>query len=154
MVISIEAKMSAKRQCSTCKKTKLESSFPWDKTRGRHRYYCRECYNSYQRQWYAKNQKVHLVRVRKAKDKARERIRRLIDTKKTACIVCGEPRRACLDFHHVNREEKMFTIARATAGGFSVERVEEEIRKCVVTCSNCHRLVEAGEISIPAVAQG
>mgnify|MGYP007082003220 FL=1 len=55
------------------------------------------------------------------------------------CEVCGETHPATLDFHHKNPNEKDFNIARLTANRPSVERLQKEIEKCCVWCSNCHR---------------
>jgi hypothetical protein len=53
------------------------------------------------------------------------------------------------DFHHINPDEKRFAISRAwSANGLLLE----EIQKCVLVCSNCHRQVEAGIKSIPGNA--
>jgi hypothetical protein len=58
--------------------------------------------------------------------------------KSKGCCLCGESDPACLDFHHLDSEEKEFEIAQLT---LSKSKMEEEIRKCVVICSNCHRIV-------------
>jgi len=44
-----------------------------------------------------------------------------------------------MDFDHV-RGEKKYTIAAMVRGQFSLSRIQEEIRKCELVCSNCHRL--------------
>jgi hypothetical protein len=54
------------------------------------------------------------------------------------CQECGEPRIVCLDFHHEG--EKDICIADALRGGWSLNRVMEEIKKCKVLCANCHRI--------------
>lgn len=56
------------------------------------------------------------------------------------CVICGEKDYRCLDFHHVNREDKLFTISRKT-GRYDMKIIWEEIKKCIVLCSNCHRKV-------------
>jgi len=52
------------------------------------------------------------------------------------CKICGYNKCAgALDFHHSN-DDKEFTI-----GSYSImnlERIEREIKKCVVLCRNCH----------------
>ena len=40
-----------------------------------------------------------------------------------------------LQFHHLNTEEKDFTIS---AKSYSFERLKKEVDKCVMLCSNCH----------------
>jgi hypothetical protein len=52
------------------------------------------------------------------------------------CEKCGENHIATLDFHHINPNEKEFQIAQSY---FSKEKILEEMKKCIVLCSNCHR---------------
>ena len=40
--------------------------------------------------------------------------------------------------HHPDRGEKTFGIARAYSTTFGKERVEAELKKCDLVCSNCH----------------
>lgn len=46
-----------------------------------------------------------------------------------------------LDFHHINPNEKDFTIGNRN---FKLKECVEEIKKCVLLCSNCHREIHAG----------
>jgi len=50
---------------------------------------------------------------------------------------------AALDFHHLDASSKEFGISmdRITR---SWERVQKELDKCVLACSNCHREIHAG----------
>ena len=45
----------------------------------------------------------------------------------------------CMDFDHV-RGEKTATIAKLMVSRYSWDRIAEEITKCEVVCSNCHRI--------------
>lgn len=65
---------------------------------------------------------------------------------KTKCIVCNEAEPVCLDFHHINPEEKEFTIGKHR--NKSKENLLKEISKCVCLCANCHRKVHAGLINL------
>jgi hypothetical protein len=59
------------------------------------------------------------------------------------CVKCGgsfPP--AALDFHH--KEDKTFGIGNY-AKSCSLERVAEEVLKCVLLCANCHRLEHASD---------
>jgi len=49
----------------------------------------------------------------------------------------------CFDFHHVDGKDKDFHIAQV-AGGVSLKRLFEELRKCIVVCANCHRKIHGG----------
>lgn len=44
-----------------------------------------------------------------------------------------------LDFDHVIGT-KCFNIGEAIAGTYSLEKLLEEINKCEIVCSNCHRV--------------
>lgn len=54
------------------------------------------------------------------------------------CIKCGENHRACLDFHHRDRSQKDRVISVALRQ-FGPAKLEAEMAKCDVLCSNCHR---------------
>ncbi|MEK7115242.1 MAG: hypothetical protein AAB847_02695 [Patescibacteria group bacterium] len=45
-----------------------------------------------------------------------------------------------LDFHHKNKQDKLFGI-----GGFrrsvGFGRIQKEIKKCEIVCANCHRII-------------
>jgi transposase-like protein len=60
------------------------------------------------------------------------------------CRRCGFAEHpAALHFHHVDPAEKEFTVSGAGVTR-SLARTRAEARKCVLLCSNCHALVEAG----------
>ena len=44
-----------------------------------------------------------------------------------------------LDYHHIDPSQKEDTIARMTSNNYSLDRVMNEIQKCVCLCANCHR---------------
>lgn len=71
---------------------------------------------------------------------------RLVDYKGGKCQICGYNRYInALEFHHVNPEEKDFTISGGTK---SFDTLKPEIDKCILVCSNCHREIHAGLIKI------
>lgn len=77
--------------------------------------------------------------------------RRMVADVKRAnpCLVCGENEVCCLDFHHKNDKEKLASIANLVRLRWSFSRVLRELKKCVILCSNCHRKLHAGVISLP-----
>lgn len=83
--------------------------------------------------------------LKKAVDKRRKKIRLLsIEYKGNKCAVCGYNKCIqALEFHHLNSETKDFGIS---AKGYtrSWRKVKEELDKCVLLCSNCHREVHDG----------
>jgi len=57
------------------------------------------------------------------------------------CRLCGISHLPiyCYDFHHIY--DKDFNISWAINKGLPVEAIKDELDKCVVLCSNCHREV-------------
>lgn len=56
------------------------------------------------------------------------------------CIDCGESDIVVLDFDHV-RGEKYNNISNLVLQHRSMEKLKEEILKCDIRCSNCHRRI-------------
>lgn len=63
---------------------------------------------------------------------------------KTRCKFCGEKEPVCLDFHHRETEQKKFNIG-ISWHAVSRKKLEAEVAKCDVLCSNCHRKLHAKE---------
>jgi hypothetical protein len=53
------------------------------------------------------------------------------------CIKCGESKHYLLDFHHINPNDKLFQISQGESKGW--DKIQKEIEKCILLCSNCHR---------------
>lgn len=59
------------------------------------------------------------------------------------CSHCGyDAHPSALEFHHVNATNKDFTIS--SVSNKSWVSIKEELLKCILLCSNCHR-IEHGE---------
>lgn len=84
--------------------------------------YCKKC-----------NSKEVLQRQRNNK-------RRSVEYKGGKCQICGyNSCDAALEFHHINPEEKDYNPASLRLRKW--EKQLEELDKCVLLCSNCHREV-------------
>jgi hypothetical protein len=55
------------------------------------------------------------------------------------CKICGISNPACLDFHHREPSNKKNTICNLQRHGYRLEIIKQEIEKCDLICSNCHR---------------
>lgn len=66
--------------------------------------------------------------------------------RKETCVVCGEDEPVCLDFHHVDPTTKLFDVSDIK--GYGLQKINEEINKCVVICANCHRKLHANILTI------
>jgi hypothetical protein len=53
------------------------------------------------------------------------------------CTKCSEKRWYVLDFHHLG--DKDIDVSRMVNDSYSIKKIKEEIRKCIVLCANCHR---------------
>ncbi|MFN2598242.1 MAG: hypothetical protein ABR563_13765 [Pyrinomonadaceae bacterium] len=90
----------------------------------------------YKRRWYRENRAKHVGYVRNRDGKIQEWF---VGYKQTlACEVCGESHPACLDFHHIDPREKKFSVSTRRDRP-SLQALKDEIAKCRVLCSNCHR---------------
>ena len=70
------------------------------------------------------------------------------------CCVCKkEYPQEVFEFHHLIPDEKSFGLGSIRSGCISWSRIYHELRKCVMCCANCHRLVEYGHAVIPEDAQ-
>jgi protein-arginine kinase activator protein McsA len=56
------------------------------------------------------------------------------------CEICGFNHPAALDFHHIDPTQKKFGIS---INKHNKKEVLEEIKKCKILCSNCHRIEHA-----------
>ena len=64
------------------------------------------------------------------------------------CSICGYNKYyGALEFHHLDPNEKEFGVGEK---GYtrSWEKVKQELDKCVLLCSNCHKEVHAGLIKL------
>ena len=56
------------------------------------------------------------------------------------CAVCGQVfPDCCFDFHHKNPTED--NEVPSTVLHYSWKRIVEELSKCIMVCSNCHRII-------------
>ena len=90
----------------------------------------------YFKKWYVANKEKQYKRVKDFERKSQEYI---LAIKESTTCPCGESHPATLDFHHVDRSQKLINIASIAKKGWSIKRISEEISKCEIICSNCHR---------------
>ena len=65
-----------------------------------------------------------------------------IESIKVACLHCGITDKRVLTFHHRNPKEKSFNIGDCAGHMWSLEKLQAEVSKCDILCSNCHLIVE------------
>jgi hypothetical protein len=60
--------------------------------------------------------------------------------KMLVCERCGFADFRALEFHHKGHDEKASNVADMVRSVFSIKSVKQEIDKCIILCSNCHRI--------------
>ena len=83
------------------------------------------------------------IRDQIASKNRRERNREYVVSKMTPCSHCGFFHPACMDFHHLDPSEKDKGVSEFVRGGYALQRIVEEIEKCICLCSNCHRILHS-----------
>ena len=89
-------------------------------------------------------------RVKRWRKRTKER---LVEAFGGKCGCCGYEGPSCvMDFHHLDPNEKELGLGAVRGNLKSWEKIVNEIRKCVMLCSNCHREHHGGYRDIPADA--
>lgn len=96
---------------------------------------CRVCTNRRKASWYARNRALRQERANRA-NQARKAT--WVAEKGGKCHDCGGVFHQCVyDFHHIDGTKEVNPSKALT---WSAERARVELDKCVLLCSNCHRL--------------
>lgn len=112
-------------QEGSCKKCGLKISST--------RIYCKTCFNQKE----CNKTKLEKISGSKRVVSWRQRIKiKAIAYKGGCCCKCGYNKCVrALQFHHVNRGEKEFSISGVSRGWGTIKK---ELDKCVLLCANCH----------------
>ena len=144
-----EVCMSSKRKCSCCQVSQDESCFALkNKKLNKLQSKCKQCQSKYHKKHYKLNKDIYCDRARINNTKYKRRNKDFINEYKAnkGCEFCSENTPVCLDFHHINPKIKDWNISVMCRGANSIQTIQEEINKCIVICSNCHRKLHAGLI--------
>ena len=107
-----------KRVCPRCKTEKLITEFYSKRNEDGNSSYCKPC------------------TTEQTLERQRELKRLAIEYKGGQCGQCGYDKcPGAMEFHHVGHKD--FTIANARLTSFA--KIKDELDKCVLLCSNCHR---------------
>jgi hypothetical protein len=125
--------------CSTCGLDLSEERFAWRRKGVRHKM-CRDCKRSYNQEWYKNNKQGHRQRCVDNKKRYDAKVLDLLNgLKNVPCADCSRRYRPyIMDFDHV-RGTKLGNISDMAKNQVSKQRLLDEVAKCDVVCSNCHR---------------
>jgi hypothetical protein len=74
---------------------------------------------------------------------------RIIQSFGGSCGICGYDRcHGSLDLHHLDPTQKEFALGGIRANPKAWDKIVNELRKCVMLCSNCHGECHAGVVDI------
>ena len=109
--------------CTKCKKELPIENFYWrDSKKGLRRSQCKDCHNSYVKKVYLEK-RITLEELKS----------------NYSCAKCGDSRGYVLDFHHINEKEKQNNVSRLLSSNAGLNKIQQEINKCIILCANCHR---------------
>lgn len=124
--------------CANCKRELPVASFAFrNKSKGIRGHECRDCHSERFKSWYGRHAYSERDRLKQSKLAKRKWLVEYKVARK--CERCGEDHPACLEFHHLNSDDKDIDLGRAVVAGWSIARMLEEIAKCILLCANCHR---------------
>ena len=112
------------KQCTQCNQTKSLDHFYTRKNRKNGSSFCKNCFNKYcTTRWIEK--KVEAIKY-----------------KGSVCLDCGtsypNSPYVIFDFHHTNPAEKDVDWGKLRLRSW--KKIKYELDKCVLLCSNCHRI--------------
>ena len=132
--------------CSNCHRAKELSDYYLrhrGKRAGEYYSHCKECQRIRGRAYYHNNHAIQLSRA-VARNRNNRRLQRdfVSSLKNRPCADCGKKFPPCvMDFDHRDKNLKTGNIGSFVSQAyFKKEKLLEEINKCDLVCSNCHRI--------------
>lgn len=125
----------------------------WEEVNKQHRQYYQDN-KTHLRTWMDQYDKEHpgmrQVRDDRLRQRRADRYAFVNDYKqRVGCACCGIKEPIVLQFHHLDSSSKIANIATYVSNPrIPLETIEDELKKCVVLCANCHFLLHAGKLTI------
>ena len=120
------------KYCATCKTSKTIDNFH------KSAFSCKDCANKRSRLWHSVRGNLD-KRNKKTVERHKDKKKWAIDYKGGICVDCKQSFPTCVfDFHHLDESTKNENPSYFIR--LSKERAMEELDKCVLLCSNCHRI--------------
>ena len=141
------------KTCNKCEHKLDLSAFSYNRSKeDGYNSTCKQCQKAYAKSHYAANRSYYISKATASKKKAYPANLHKVNEHKArhACKYCPESDPCCLDLHHRESADKEYSIANKL-GDYSWAALEKEILKCDVVCSNCHRKLHAGHLSVSKV---
>ncbi len=111
------------KNCPKCNTIKQSSEFYIRRDKTNFSHYCKSCTGL------QTTERCQLFKVK------------CIEYKGNCCSRCGYNKYiGALEFHHLDPTQKDFSISQVRVWQFN-DKVKQELDKCIILCSNCHREV-------------
>jgi len=139
------------KKCSNIKSSKYAKLHPekryayWRKQKAKHPRYCKVCGTEIKMDFTAFcSYKCKEIQIKINRKKYNDMVFPSFEKFKVGigCAICGYSKcGGCLDFHHVNPEDKKRRItAKMWYSGSNI--IIDEMQKCILLCKNCHYEIE------------
>ena len=116
--------------CSKCKRNLPDEDFyKSNQTKQGLSCWCRDCTRQ---QVNSRGKEANRINSRKMRRKLHD----YVETLKTPCAKCGNDHPYVLDFHHIDPSTKKFDIGHWYK---TKDAINEEVKKCICLCRNCHQ---------------
>lgn len=142
------------KKCKACGHEKALAAFQWIKLEGKYSASCKLCRNTRRNHRLKELAKERGVTVSTAylranpdkvadlrksyRDRNSQHVQSIKES--TPCADCGQRFPAvCMDFDHTS-DDKAGDVSVLVLDGYSLAKIDAEIAKCEIVCSNCHRI--------------
>lgn len=124
--------------CTKCLGEKPLSAFAFrNKAQGTYASNCKQCQKGAKDSHYRRNKAAYIAKSRARRIEYNARWREFKSG--LSCSECGQNHPATLDFHHPDRKEH--SVSDLLRGEVGWDKLMDEVEKCIVLCSNCHRIL-------------
>lgn len=105
----------------------------------------KEEYNARERRYSKLNPQRRKLKRKRKHELLKKKFKEWRETNPSSkvCCQCGEDNILALQFHHIDKNQKKFGIREAINKNRSWKTIQEEIKKCIVLCANCHQILHS-----------
>lgn len=143
------------KKCSKCKSEKSFNEFTNRKrSKDGKNSRCTSCTRSENKYHYFHSWEENRDRIDRNHYNRIKVLRKLCDDikVKSGCVFCKyNTHPVALDFHHIKPDTKVATISAMINAKVTEPKLLNEIEKCIVVCSNCHRLLHNNLLFISTI---